>query len=683
MKTFEELGVSEEIRRAITELGFVSPMPVQEEVIPYLLGNNNVLIEREQNEAGFDSAERENRRTKFNDIIALAQTGTGKTAAFGIPVLQRIDANQRETQALVLSPTRELCLQIADDLKDFSKYMPGIHVVAVYGGASIENQIRSLRHGAQVIVATPGRLIDLMNRGVAKLDNVYNVVLDEADEMLNMGFSDSINEIFEGMPADRNTLLFSATMSREIEAIAKNYLHDHKEIVVGSRNEGAENVNHVYYMVNAKDKYLVLKRIVDFYPRIYGIIFCRTKKETQEIADALIRDGYNAESLHGDLSQQQRDLTMQKFRTHVTQLLVATDVAARGLDVNDLTHVINFGMPDDIENYTHRSGRTGRAGKKGTSIAIVHTREKHKIRAVEKVIGKEFVEGDIPSPKDICTKQLYRVMDEIVKVDVNDEEIEPFMAEINRHFEYIDKEDIIKKMVSLEFGKFLAYYADAPVIEKPSAKQQASERKKERQRNERKGSTVAEIGFRKLFINLGKKDGFYPGEVMQFVNRHVDGRQEVGHIDLLDKYAFIEVPEEDAERVAQALDGQRYRGREVRCNDAETGNPLGNSRSASSSSRSASASASRGQSSSSRSAAAKKNPAADGFERYEKKSKQRYEQENPGKKSRRGQRGEMRMESGRKDDWRQFFQGHDIQLVGEEPDFSEEGWARRKPKKKK
>ena len=389
MKTFEELGVSEEIRRAIEELGFEKPMPVQEEVIPYLLGNRN-------------------------DVIALAQTGTGKTAAFGIPVLQRIDTSSNATQALVLSPTRELCLQIADDLSDFSKYMKGIHVVAVYGGASIEHQIRQLRHGAQIIVATPGRLIDLMNRGVAQLDEVRNVVLDEADEMLNMGFSESINAIFEGVPEDRNTLLFSATMSREVERIARNYLHDHKEIVVGSRNEGAENVNQIYYMVNAKDKYLALKRIVDHNPRIFAIIFCRTKKDTQEIADKLIHDGYNAESLHGDLSQQQRDLTMQKFRNHLTQLLVATDVAARGLDVDDLTHVINFGLPDDIGSYTHRSGRTGRAGKKGTSIAIIHTRERHKMREIERVIGKEFVAGTIPTPQEICTKQLYKVMDEIV-----------------------------------------------------------------------------------------------------------------------------------------------------------------------------------------------------------------------------------------------------------------------------
>lgn len=347
MKTFEELGVSEEIRRAIEEMGFENPMPVQEEVIPYLLGTRN-------------------------DVIALAQTGTGKTAAFGIPLLQRIDTRIPQTQAIVLSPTRELCLQIADDLKDYSKYVPGIHVIPVYGGASIETQIRALKKGVHIIVATPGRLIDLMNRGVAKLGAVSNVVLDEADEMLNMGFSEDLNTILAGVPEERNTLLFSATMSKEIEKIARTYLHDPKEIVVGSRNEGAENVNHIYYMVSAKDKYLALKRIVDFHPRIYAIIFCRTKVETQDIADKLIKDGYNAESLHGDLSQQQRDLTMQKFRQHLTQLLVATDVAARGLDVDDLTHVINYGMPDDIENYIHRSGRTGRAGKKGTSIAIVH-----------------------------------------------------------------------------------------------------------------------------------------------------------------------------------------------------------------------------------------------------------------------------------------------------------------------
>ena len=672
LKTFEELGVSEEIRRAITEMGFEQPMPVQEEVIPYLLGIGN-------------------------DVIALAQTGTGKTAAYGIPLLQKIDTTNNQTQAVIICPTRELCLQITDDLMDFSKYMEGVRVVAVYGGTSIVNQINALKKGVQIIVATPGRLIDLMNRGVAHLDHVSNVVLDEADEMLNMGFSESIDEILKGVPKDRNTLLFSATMSKEIEAIATNYLHNHKEIVVGSRNEGAEHVNHIYYMVNAKDKYLALKRIVDYHPRIFAIIFCRTKVETQEIADKLIHDGYNAESLHGDLSQQQRDLTMQKFRQHLTQLLVATDVAARGLDVDDLTHVINYGLPEDIENYTHRSGRTGRAGKKGTSISIVHTREKSKIRAIEKEIGKEFVEGELPSPKDICTKQLYKVMDVIEKTDVNEEEIAPFMTEINRHFDYMEKEDIIKKIVSLQFGRFLAYYANAPIIEKPSAK---SERKKSEGRTgTKRGARKAEAGYRRLFINLGKADGFYPGEVMQFINRYVEGRQEIGHIDLLSKFSYIEVPEQDAEKVMDALNGTTYKGREVRCNDAdEKGHGAaarggrsraeGNNRSESrdnrrsesrkSESRKADAPTTRkgGRKESGKAASAR---GGYNFDAFDKRSKRDNEASS---NSRRGRRGAARMESGRPDDWRQFFQGHDIILRGEEPDFSEEGWARRKPKKK-
>lgn len=637
------MGVNEEIRRAITELGFERPMPVQEEVIPYLLGNGN-------------------------DVIALAQTGTGKTAAFGIPLLQRIDASSRATQALVISPTRELCLQIADDLKSFAKYINGINIVAVYGGTSIINQIHALRHGAQIIVATPGRLIDLMNRGAAKLDNVANVVLDEADEMLNMGFSDSINAIFEGVPADRNTLLFSATMSKEIEKIALNYLHDHKEIVVGSRNEGAENVNHIYYMVNAKDKYLALKRVVDYYPHIYAIIFCRTKIETQEIADKLIRDGYNAESLHGDLSQQQRDLTMQKFRQHLTQLLVATDVAARGLDVNDLTHVINYGMPDDIESYTHRSGRTGRAGKKGTSISIIHTRERHKVRAVEKIIGKQFVDGELPSPKDICTKQLYKAIDEIEKVDVNEEEIAPFMADINRHFEYVDKEDILKKIVSLEFGRFLAYYANAPEIVKPTTERgkrgegKRGERSKDGNSGRGRGQRKAEAGFRRLFINLGKNDGFYPGEVMQFINKNMHGHQEVGHIDLLSKFAYIEVPENDAHKVMNALDGKTYRGRTVRCNDADDRN------------------AADGGQQQRRGGRAKRNEPSYDFSKFEKKSKRNQQADEGGRK--RGKKDTEFKESGRKDDWKQFFNNPNIKLKGEEPDFNEEGWARRKPRKK-
>ena len=633
MKTFEELGVSEEIRRAIEELGFEQPMPVQEAVIPYLLGNGN-------------------------DVIALAQTGTGKTAAYGIPVLQKVDPTQKETQALILSPTRELCLQIADDLSDFSKYIDGLHVAAVYGGASIEMQSRQLRKGAQIIVATPGRLIDLMKRGVAKLDTVNNVVLDEADEMLNMGFSESINAIFEGVPSDRNTLLFSATMSREIEKIAKSYLHDYKEIVVGSRNEGAEKVNHIYYMVHAKDKYLALKRIVDYYPSIFAIIFCRTKVETQEIADKLIRDGYNAEALHGDLSQQQRDLTMQKFRQHNVQFLVATDVAARGLDVDDLTHVINYGLPDDIESYTHRSGRTGRAGKKGTSISIIHTRERYKVKAIEKIIQKEFVDGTLPAAKDICSKQLYKVMDQILKVDVNEEEIEPFLKDIYRHFEYIDKEDIIKKIISMTFNRFLEYYANAPEIEKPSGKRsdREGERGSRSSRGERtrKAPRTPEAGYKRLFINLGKDDGFYPGEVMQFINKNVHGRQEVGHIDLLGKFSYIEVPEKDANKVMKALNGTTYKKREVRCNDAEEG----------------------GHGRGGRSNGERRGKRNDDETNSRRSNSNRQERSSKPKRNARTQQ-----ETPTTGDWRKFFQ-HDTKLKGEIPDFSEEGWARRKPKKK-
>ena len=637
MKTFEELGVSGVICKAIEELGFVQPMPVQEEVIPYLLGNEN-------------------------DIIALAQTGTGKTAAYGIPLLERIDTSRRETQALVLSPTRELCLQITDDIRDFAKYMDGVHVEAVYGGASIEPQMRALKKGVNIIVATPGRLIDLKNRGYAKLDQVTNIVLDEADEMLNMGFSDSINEIFESLPADHHTLMFSATMSREVERIAKQYLHDYKEIVVGSRNEGAENVNHVYYMVNAKDKYLALKRIVDYYPRIFAIIFCRTKIETQEIADKLIKDGYNAESLHGDLSQQQRDLTMQKFRNHLTQLLVATDVAARGLDVDDLTHVINFGLPDDIENYTHRSGRTGRAGKKGTSISIIHSREKHKIRNIEKEIGKEFVKAEIPSAEEICKKQLYKVMDQIVKTDVDDEEIAPFMQDINRYFEYIDKDELIKKIVSLEFGKFLVYYADAPEIEAMVPDKKEKKPQSDRQKLQNK----AQKGYRRLFINLGKRDGFYPGELMQTLNRFVGGRQEVGHIDLLDTISYFEVPEKDAKKVMIQLTGIRYKGRQVRCNDADK--QAVNDARISSPER--------------KHLRPKVNDADEGGKGTKDTSSMTRE-----KRGRRGsqpkRQNDEKPRRQKKDDWRSLMNQVPRDLRGPEPDFSEEGWAMRKPRKKK
>ena len=427
MKTFEELGVAQNIQSALQELGFENPMPIQEEVIPQLLAQTR-------------------------DIIALAQTGTGKTAAFGVPVIQKTDINKLVPQTLILSPTRELCLQIAGDLADYSKNVDGITILPVYGGSSIESQIRTLRRGVHIIVATPGRLIDLINRKTVSLENVHTVVLDEADEMLNMGFTESIDEILSKVPSDRSMLLFSATMPNEISKITRKYMKQPLEITIGRKNEGAQNVKHTYYMVQARDKYLALKRIVDYYPNIYGIVFCRTRKETQDIADKLIQDGYDADALHGDLSQAQRDLVMSKYRGHNLQLLIATDVAARGLDVDDVTHVINFGLPDDLEIYTHRSGRTGRAGKTGVSIAIIHTKEKGKIPQLEKFINKKFEKCQLPSGDLICEKQLFNFVDKIEKVKVNDEEIERMLPPIFKKLDWLDKEDIIKRIVSLEFN---------------------------------------------------------------------------------------------------------------------------------------------------------------------------------------------------------------------------------------
>lgn len=555
MKTFAELGLKEQILNAITEIGYEQPTPVQAAVIPVLLGEENT-----DDTAGGATV-------PTQDIIALAQTGTGKTAAYGLPVLQNVDADDRSTQVVILSPTRELCLQIADDLKDYSRYIDGLHVVAVYGGAGIESQIRQLRKGCQIIVATPGRLIDLIHRGAARLEAVRNVVLDEADEMLNMGFTESIDEILSAIPSEHQTLLFSATMGPDIERIAKNYLRQYREIVVGSRNEGAEHVNHIYYAVRAQDKYAALKRIVDYYPRIYAIIFCRTRLETQEVADHLIRDGYSAEALHGDLAQAQRDLTMQKFRTHRTQLLVATDVAARGLDVNELTHVINYGLPDDVENYTHRSGRTGRAGKRGTSISIIHLREKGKVRVIERVIGKKFEVGTLPEPKEICTKQLYKVIDNLEHTEPDEEQIAPFLPEVMHKLEWLTKEELVKRLVQQEFGRFLTYYADAPEIVQPTAREEREEKGNKRDRRDdkrarnAKGNPVAEEGYTRLFLNFGKRDNFFAREIINLVNRYVKGKVEIGRIDLLNNCSFFEVPEEQAElvmgKMAKAKVGER------------------------------------------------------------------------------------------------------------------------------
>lgn len=554
MTEFKDLGLGQELLQAIAEQGYEHPMPVQEQVIPWLLGSEE------------------------RDLVALAQTGTGKTAAYGLPILQLLTANAEWSQSsvpsvLILSPTRELCLQIADDLQGFAKYLPEVRILAVYGGANIEPQIRALKHGVDIIVATPGRLVDLMTRKkVAVLDNVRYLVLDEADEMLSMGFKEDLDTILEGVPEMHRTLLFSATMSREIESIAQKYLKDSHEIQIGSRNEGAENVNHVYYMVQAKDKYLALKRVVDYYPRIYAIIFCRTRMETQEIADALIRDGYNADALHGDLSQQQRDLTMQRFRQHRIQLLVATDVAARGLDVDDLTHVINYGMPDDVEYYTHRSGRTGRAGKKGTSISIVHVREKHKIKQIEQVIQKEFVRQSLPEPKEICGKQLYHVIDEIERVEVDEEQIAPFMDEVTRRWAWLEKDDIVKRLLSREFGRFLRYYASAPEIEEVSESKSKGEGQKAKGKR-KKGDRSAEEGYTRLFLSVSKIDGFFAKEIIKLINDKVKGQKvEIGRIDLLKNISFVEVAEEDADRVMKGLKGTRVKGREIVVDYADASN---------------------------------------------------------------------------------------------------------------
>ncbi len=532
MKTFEELGIMPSILKAISELGYESPMPVQEEVIPFLLGN-------------------------ANDVIALAQTGTGKTAAFGLPIIQKIDVSNFSPQALILCPTRELCLQIADDLNDYSNYIDNLKVLPVYGGSSIESQIKSLKRGVHIVVATPGRLLDLMNRRCVDLTNVENVVMDEADEMLNMGFSESIDAILAEVPETRNMLLFSATMPAEIARITGKYMKNPREIIIGNKNESTANVKHIYYMVNAKDKYLTLKRIADFYPSIYGIVFCRTKIETQEIADKLIRDGYNADALHGDLSQQQRDYVMNKFRIRNIQLLVATDVAARGLDVSDLTHVINYSLPDDPESYTHRSGRTGRAGKTGISISIVHVKEKGKIRQIERTINKTFVAAQMPTGKEICEKQIFHFIDKIEKVSVDEAEIEHILPSVYRKLDWLDKEDLIKRMVAQELDRLIDYYKEAEEIRTVDEKA-----KKESPFGEKRQGT--EPGFKKLFIGLGKMDGITPKNLMDLINSYVEGRVQIGRIDFFTRYSLFDIEEGAAKRVVQALRELDFLGRQVK-----------------------------------------------------------------------------------------------------------------------
>ena len=534
--TFEELGIRKEIILALTDLGFEVPMPVQEKVIPLMLAGQT-------------------------DLVGLAQTGTGKTAAYGLPLIQQADTGLPFPQALILCPTRELCVQIAGDLNDYASYIDGLHVLPVYGGSSMENQIKALKKGVQMVVATPGRLLDLMRRKAVKLKHVHSVVLDEADEMLNMGFLESIGEILAELPETRNTLLFSATMPAGVAVIAKQYMKDPAEVTIGSRNAGAENIKHVCYTVHARDKYTALKRIVDYSPSIYGIVFCRTRLDTQEVADKLIADGYNAEALHGDLSQAQRDSVMQKFRIRHVQLLVATDVAARGLDVDDLTHVINYALPDDMSVYTHRSGRTARAGKAGISAVIINMKEKHLVRQIEKMTGKPFVMAKVPGGREICEKQLFHLIHKMENVEIEHAEIDPYLPAIYRKLEWLDKEEVIKRFVALEFNRFLEYYRDARDINVYEESGRPGTGKGSGKPDNRREVT----DFTRLSINLGKSDGLYPNNLIELVNRCSTGKRiRIGAISLDRKQGVFEVDQAFASFLAKSMDGSDFNGKPVK-----------------------------------------------------------------------------------------------------------------------
>jgi len=536
MITFEEIGIDSQILRAIDELGFKSPMPIQEKVIPHLI------------------------KEECSDIVALAQTGTGKTAAFGLPLIQKTDTSKKHTQHLILCPTRELCLQITGDLTDYGKYVKNLKITAVYGGASIDKQVQSIKKGTHIICATPGRLIDLIGRGVIDLSRIKTVVLDEADEMLNMGFREDLEEILVETPENKNTLLFSATMPADVQRIAKRYMNNPVEFAVGKRNAGAENVNHICYMVHARDRYLALKRIADFYPEIYGIIFCRTRKETQEIADKLMNDGYNADALHGDLSQAQRDVVMNKFRIRNLRLLVATDVAARGLDVDNLTHIINYNLPDDLEIYTHRSGRTGRAGKSGTSIMIANLKENGKLRQIEKQINKKFKYLPVPLGKDICEKQLFHLIDRMEKVEVNSKQIDSYLPEIYKKLEWLNREDLIKKFVSVEFNRFLEYYKHTPDLNVPADERPSGKRK----------SGGSSYDFTRFFINLGKTDNLQPTTLIGMVNDFTGIRNiEIGAIEILKNFSFFEVENGHADKILDAFKNKKMKKREINIEVAE------------------------------------------------------------------------------------------------------------------
>ena len=529
MQTFKETGLQDEILRAVEKLGYEKPTPIQAKTISHLLQSGQ-------------------------DLMALAQTGTGKTAAFGLPTLQKVDPKNPETQVLILAPTRELALQITNDMQSFARYISGIQIVPVYGGASIETQIKALRKTAQIVVATPGRAKDLLQRGHLQINRIHTLILDEADEMLTMGFKDELDAILAQTPAEKQTLLFSATMSKEVERISKNYMRHPQKISVTAENKGADTLEHVYYMVHAKDRYEVLKRLADLNPDIYGIVFCRTRRETKEVAAKLMHDGYNADALHGDLSQAQRDDVMKRFRNRQLQLLVATDVAARGLDVNDLTHVINYNLPDQTEYYTHRSGRTGRAGKKGISIAIIHSREKNKIRDIERISKIKFQQKPVPKGEEICSAQLMSLTDKVVHMPVNDKQIEPFLEEIYHKFAHLSREEIIKHFVAAEFNRFLDYYKNARDINITDTKRD----KKSIQ--ERRGNHH----FTRLFLNVGKKENLTPLRLIGIINNALDsGNAAIGKIEILNNFSFFEIETNVAEKLAKAIKNQTFEGRSL------------------------------------------------------------------------------------------------------------------------
>jgi ATP-dependent RNA helicase DeaD len=531
MSTFIDLGLNENILRALNELGYENPTPIQEKAIPQVLGSPK-------------------------DLKAFAQTGTGKTAAFSLPILEQIDSENNNTQAVILSPTRELAIQIAKNIEDFSKYLKGVKTLAVYGGSNIDDQIRKLKKGVQIIVGTPGRTVDLINRKQLKLSNIQWLILDEADEMLNMGFKDELDKILEVTPDKKQTLLFSATFPREVESIAKNYMHNPIEISAGQKNKATDSVSHQYYVVSERNRYAALKRIVDVNPHIYSIVFCRTRRETQEIADKLIKEGYSADALHGDLSQAQRDSVMKKFHKKTLQILVATDVAARGLDVTDLTHVINHKLPDQIENYTHRSGRTGRAGKEGISIAIVTGREKGKLHPIERKIGKKFVKTPVPTGKEICQNQLYKLIDKVHDIKVNESEITDFLPAIYEKLEGLNREELIKRFVSLEFNQFLSYYENAPDLNDSDQMRGSDSRGKRRD----------DENMTRFFINIGRKDNLNPARLIGLINdQKIASNIEIGQIEILDTFSFFEIDKtyEDQAITAFQENGPEFSGRSV------------------------------------------------------------------------------------------------------------------------